>query len=316
MERSEGIAGKMNSDQASHVDEVVQAIDGTLRVMSFNMLFNKPWAEKDLARENRWIKRGPRVIEYLKMALPDVIGSQELQKDQIDMLMDKLGCFYAYYGVGTDGQDQGDIAAIFYRKDRLELLEGSTFFYSATPCVPSKGPFRSRNTFTVCRFADLKTGQECVMINTHLAYGNIERRLYEARLLRDFVQGLDPCLPVIVTGDFNTFPNRPDLELPFYDGIAIMRVIEEGCLEDALERAVLGHVGPISSTNFSSEKRRAFENEGSAGVILDHIFVNDEVEVVRHGIDPAQVNGHYPSDHFPVIADVLMHRLAPAHCCD
>ena len=40
------------------------------------------------------------------------------------------------------------------------------------------------------------------------------------------------------------------------------------------------------------------------GFVLDLILVNDQVEVFTHGIDTAKVNGEFPSDHFPVIADI------------
>ena len=40
------------------------------------------------------------------------------------------------------------------------------------------------------------------------------------------------------------------------------------------------------------------------GFILDHIFVSERIDVFTHGIDTAKVNGEFPSDHFPVIADV------------
>ena len=45
-----------------------------------------------------------------------------------------------------------------------------------------------------------------------------------------------------------------------------------------------------------------------AGFILDHILVNEHIEVFTHGIDTAKVNGEYPSDHFPAIADLIIKK--------
>jgi endonuclease/exonuclease/phosphatase family metal-dependent hydrolase len=40
-------------------------------------------------------------------------------------------------------------------------------------------------------------------------------------------------------------------------------------------------------------------------VILDHIYVAGAVEVLLHAVEPARVDGHFPSDHMPLIADLL-----------
>ncbi len=299
------LEGKINEVQKEKIKEVLPYLDERLRVVSFNMLFNVPEAERELEVENRWEKRAPRLVEYLCYAEADIIGSQELQKDQLDYVVSKLGRGYAYYGRGMKGEEEGDIGAIFYKKDRVRLVEGKTYFFSDTPEKPGPGPFGSCNTFTVCRFIDLKTGKPFLVINTHLAFGNIERRRYEAELLREFVCQLDPAAPLLVTGDFNTFPFRQDLDLPFYDGDEIVAVLEDSPLKDGMTQALLGHFGLIDSSNFCQVQKRPFCSRGTPGVILDHIFVNKHVKVVSHGIDPAKVDGYFTSDHFPVIADVV-----------
>ena len=39
---------------------------------------------------------------------------------------------------------------------------------------------------------------------------------------------------------------------------------------------------------------------------IDFIFVNNNVEVITHLIDSTTYNGLYASDHYPVIADLLL----------
>lgn len=297
--------GKINKIQNDEIDSLSINLDERLRVMSFNMLFNL--YDSDLEPVDRWETRKARVAEYIQWAHPDVIGSQELQSDQLNDLCALIGGEYASYGVGADdGIRAGDIPAIFYRSDRLELLKGQTFYFSETPEVISKNPFGGKNTFTACHFRDKQTNQEFVVLNTHLAFGNIERRFYEACKLRDFLLNNKIQLPLLITGDFNTFAFRQELDLPFYDGDKIVRIIENGCVLDSFKCAALGHFGPISSTNFCSEKKKPFSSEGEPGIILDHIFVSERIQVLSHGIDAAKVDGHFPSDHFPVIIDAII----------
>lgn len=299
------LQGKILPEQEKEIEEILGCLDQSLRVMSFNMLLN--WSESHLEPEDRWENRKARVIEYIQWANPDIIGSQELQSDQLDDLLAVIGDEYDYYGTGTDdGRQAGDIPAIFYRKKRFELCFGITHYFSETPHAISKTPFGNRNTYTICQFKDKKTGCEFIAVNTHLAFNNIHRRHYEACRLRDFLLANEFDLPVFITGDFNTFPFRQDLNLPYYDGDKIVAIIEEGNLIDSSRFPLFGHFGPISSTNFCSKKMKPFCSEGDPGLILDHIFVSKGISVLSHGIDPAKVDDHYPSDHFPVIVDMIL----------
>lgn len=40
---------------------------------------------------------------------------------------------------------------------------------------------------------------------------------------------------------------------------------------------------------------------------IDYIFVSPGVEVKTHRVVTDLYNGLYPSDHFPLVADVLLH---------
>jgi endonuclease/exonuclease/phosphatase family metal-dependent hydrolase len=296
---------KINTSQMNQIEALLPILDQRLRVMSFNMLLN--WSESHLEPVDRWETRKSRVIEYVQWAHPDVIGSQELQTDQLDDLLSAISREYDYYGVGADdGVKEGDIPAVFYRKDRLQLIKGETFYFSETPEVISKNPFGGKNTFTFCHFLDKKTGSEFFILNTHLAFGNMNRRHYEACKLRDFLMEKKFQLPVFITGDFNTFSFRQELDLPFFDGDHIVQTIENGGVIDSAKLPIFGHFGPISSTNFCTEKKKPFCSQGEPGIILDHVFVSNGIQVLLHGIDSAKVDGHFPSDHFPVIIDAIV----------
>ncbi|MBS0623322.1 MAG: endonuclease/exonuclease/phosphatase family protein [Verrucomicrobia bacterium] len=296
---------KINSSQSTDMVEISSLISRKLRVMSFNMLLNYDEAHLDVI--DRWEHRKNRVMEYVTWAHPDILGTQELQADQLEDILKGIGHDYAYYGLGVkDGDKQGDIPAIFYLKDRFTLIESRTYYYSDTPDVVSNDPFGKKNTFTCCLFKDRKSDKPFLVINTHLSFSTVERRYDQACRLRDFLIKNRFNCPVFITGDFNTFPFRQQLDLPFYDGDLIVRILEQGGVTDSLKLAVFGHFGPIDSTNFCAETKKPFCSQGTPGVILDHIFVSPNVTVIAHGIDPAKVDGHFPSDHFPVIVDCLL----------
>lgn len=247
-----------------------------LRVISFNMLSDRH--DRIQERDNRWPIRKYRVLEYIKFVHPDIIGTQELEPNQAHFLEEELGSDYGFFGKEV----------VIYNKRRVKPI-----------CERL-----SNANFTVIEFEELANGAHFTVINTHLNFGSVEKRLAEARALQNLIK--EARSPVIVTGDMNTFPMRPELSIPFYDGDYIMQVIEEGGVRDARKLAVKGHYGLISSTNFSNEEMREFSGDGEPGVILDHIFVSPRISVRTHAIDPARVDGLFTSDHFPVIADVVI----------
>ncbi|MCH9610798.1 MAG: hypothetical protein S4CHLAM81_00930 [Chlamydiales bacterium] len=243
----------------------------SLRVISFNMLFDK--RDRELAEENRWPMRKERIIEYLRFADADVIGSQELQENQRADLLAELGDQYALFGREE---------AIFYKKKRLQFVDGRV-------CGP------------ITRAQFLDGDKAFTVINTHLCFSSPEQRLLEAKQLLSLTNEVKE--PLIVTGDFNTFPMRPQLKLPFYDGDYIVGLLTSSSLKDARLVTHQGHFGLISSTNFNEQ---GFVDEGMPGVILDHIFINEKVKVKSHAIDPALVDGLFTSDHFPLITDLCL----------
>ena len=66
-------------------------------------------------------------------------GVQEALKGQVDNLTELLPD-YGWFGIGrVDGKEAGEYMAVFYRKDRFEVIEQSTFWLSETPENPTKG---------------------------------------------------------------------------------------------------------------------------------------------------------------------------------
>lgn len=288
---------KVNHQQKASMRYAAQNQSEKVRVMTYNMLYNAKEAEDKLPAQHRWESRQLRLLEYLAFAKADIIGSQELQEDQVQGLMNVIGTDYAYYGEKTRASEgRSDTNAIFFNKSRIDLIESRTIPYSDD---------NFENAFTYCRFRDKTTDRTFVVINTKLTWGDAERRLEEAIQLNQFSTLTPVEEPIIVMGDFNTFPFTEHKCNIFYDGDHIERVLSGENLKDAKINTVFGHFGPICSITNSRTTFEPFVGPEFPGFILDHIFVNDRVDVFTHGIDTVKVNGEYPSDHFPVIADLF-----------
>jgi endonuclease/exonuclease/phosphatase family metal-dependent hydrolase len=68
-------------------------------------------------------------------------------------------------------------------------------------------------------------------------------------------------------------------------------------LRDALYGSAQPHHGPVSTFN-------GFGAGVEPGARIDYLFVRGPVAVRRHGTLTDRWDGHFPSDHCPVVADV------------
>lgn len=287
---------KVNKKQKEFMQYAVQKQNQKLRIMTYNMLYNAKEAEDKLPAKHRWNCRKPRLLEYLSYVKADVIGSQELQEDQVQEVMSMLGANYGYYGEKTrQNEGRSDTNAIFFNKNRIELIESKTISYKDEQC---------ENAFTYCYFKDKLSDKKFVVLNTKLSWGDADRRLAEAIQLNQFSTLLSSEEPLIMMGDFNVYPFILHKRNIFFDGDYIEQVLAGKNLKDAKMKSIFGHFGPLCSITNSKETLEPFIGPQLSGFVLDHILVNDRVDVLTHGIDTAKVNGEFPSDHFPVIADI------------
>lgn len=288
---------RVNKTQKELMQQAAEKQQQKLRVMTYNMLYNAQEAEEKLLPKHRWDNRKPRLLEYLSYAKADIIGSQELQDDQVQEVMCVLGKDYGCYGEKTrQNEGRSDTNAIFFNKNRIELIDSKTIFYKDA---------QSENAFTYCLFKDKLTDIKFIVLNTKLSWGSPDRRLAEAIQLNKFsTLFLDE--PLIVLGDFNIYPFMLHKHNIFFDGEYVEQALVGKNLKDAKIKSIFGHFGPLCSITNSKKTLEPFTGPELSGFILDHILVNDRVDVCTHGIDTAKSKGEFPSDHFPVISDIIL----------
>ena len=246
--------------------------------MTFNIRLN-------LASDgpNAWPHRKEAVSSLIRFHGVDLVGLQEVLPEQLrdlEALLPEFGQF----GAGRDADFRGEASAILYRKSRFDLLDDETFWLSETGAPGSKGwDAAYPRVVTWGRLRDRATGTTFTHFNTHFDHvGKMARRESARILAAKIASG-----PVIVTGDFNDVP----------DSEAYTTLTAAG-LRDAFHVTRTPHHGPTSTWN-------AFKAV-EPGRRIDFIFVRGDVEVLRHGILSETIDGvRFPSDHLPVLAEVL-----------
>src|SRR6476620_430222 len=120
-----------------------------LRVMSFNVWSDRP-------RNARWARRVELIAEILRATEPDTIGLQEPDLRMVRDIHARMSG-YSWIGVGRDdGGLEGELNPIFYRADRLALLEHNTFWLAAECNTPALGwDAYCRRIVTWARLIDL-----------------------------------------------------------------------------------------------------------------------------------------------------------------
>jgi Metal-dependent hydrolase len=94
-----------------------------LEVVSFNIRYDN--AGDSL---NSWTNRRDLAAETMLFLSPDIIGTQEVLSNQLADI-ENLMTGYQSVGVGReDGKTKGEYSAIFYKKERFDLIDSGTFW--------------------------------------------------------------------------------------------------------------------------------------------------------------------------------------------
>jgi endonuclease/exonuclease/phosphatase family metal-dependent hydrolase len=228
--------------------------------------------------DNSWQYRKQASVNMIRTEKPTLIGLQEMLSDQVNYLLESLP-EYKMIGVGRDdGAKAGEYMAIFYRPDKVELLEWDTFWLSETPDVPSKGWDASyKRTCTWATFRSLSTGTTFAHFNTHLDHQGVVAQKEGLRLVVNKIKELVPAdMPVFLTGDFNISTDN--------EAFAML----DGVLLDARK------------TSPETDQRATYNAWGGREATIDHIFYRKATPYVFKVLRNENYGAPYISDHYPV----------------
>lgn len=255
----------------------------SLNIATYNIRFDNP---NDLG--NLWKDRSPHLINQILFHQMDIVGTQEGLFHQLEEMKEGLG--FPYLGVGRDkGGKEGEFSAIFYHADKLEVMDHGTFWLSTTPDQPSKGwDAALPRICTWAKFKWKKEGKEFFVFNIHYDHIGQQAREESSKLVLQKIKEINKDnLPAIFMGDFNVTPDNP----------AYQTVLKHSDMKDSRlisQTPSIGNQGTFNGFNWDKLP------EG----IIDHIFVSPGIQVLRHGILTDNYGMKYPSDHFPVMAEI------------
>lgn len=262
-----------------------------LTVMTFNI---RTSGNSDRDGENGWPHRRALVAETIERLAPEAAGVQEALAEQLDYLSAALPD-YRWLGVDrglNGGIGLSEFTPILYRHRELLPVESGTFWLSPTPAAPTGTGFRRRvsRIVTWAHFHHIASDRRLYVYNTHLTLRRGERQVQSATMIAERVAALPEGTPVVVTGDFNAMAEVSDT----------WRAATATGLRDAWLLAS-HRIGPTRTSSDFRPPEQA--NEGR----IDWILVDGPVEVrsIETVID--HDNGRYPSDHYPVVAHVVLH---------
>lgn len=261
---------------------------GTLRLATLNVhyiVLNKPegpWSVAD------WDRRKGAMDDAFKAINADVMAFQEMESfaggddGSVNLALDHLlreNPGYAAAAVG-DWRDVPSTQPIFYRRDRVRLVDQGWFFFSDTPEVIYSRTFDgSYPAFASwARFADRQGGAEFRVFNVHFEYKSRSNRQKSATLVADRIAPLvGKGETVILLGDINAMSGSATAEILARSGLRF---------------------APVAGATYHFNR----------GI---NLFGAIDQIAVTEAMDPAgepvvlrrQFRGLWPSDHYPVVGD-------------
>lgn len=259
-----------------------------LKVMSFNLKRNY------FSGGSRcFYKRKEAIREVICKYNPDIIGTQELTSKSLKE-MEAVLTEYHCVGNGRGGGNKGEYTAIFYKKSKFTLHEEYTFWLSPTPDRPSRAWlafFPRICTTCVLTFKD-EPSESIRLFNTHLDHISYLARLKGLELITHIIQqsNKEDNTPTLVMGDFNATPTSKTMR-DWQKKLVNKGKVKLQSTYNKLENRV------------SSRSYHGFVGK-TKGSPIDYIFVTENIEIEEVQICRDQIEGYFPSDHYPVLATI------------
>ncbi len=262
-----------------------------MNVVTYNIRYDNP---ADVPNGNGWAeRRRAQVFDLIRESKPDILGLQEVLPSQYEEAVAAFPEFVAYGLPRDDGKTKGEMAPVFYRRDRFSLVSCQTRWLSLTPEVPSKN--WDAGLVRICthvRLYDKVADRMLDVWNAHWDNRGPESRLESAKLMHRWATeaaASDPTIGAILMGDLNS---KPETEP--------MVFLRE---QEMWTEARLAHGAEISGIPGTFGRFVADAEYESPQV--DFILVNSQLKVTVCETMVRVIEGRHPSDHHPVKATLV-----------
>lgn len=251
-----------------------------MRVMTFNLRF-----ETAADGPDQWKYRKEIVLETIWAYQPDLLGTQEVTVPQLEYLASHLVGYEPLIG-HRHIDPTCQYPTIFYRPETMVAGPSQEFWLSKTPHV-----HRSKNwgsafprMITFGQFREVDRDWWFYFADTHLDHISASARLNGAEMIRKhFVQ---LAQPTILVGDFNDHPGSALHQLLVQNGSPF---------EDTWTRLQRSENEVATQHKFNGEL---------IGGRIDWVLITPPFQVKEAIIITYNVDGRYPSDHFPYLVEL------------
>jgi endonuclease/exonuclease/phosphatase family metal-dependent hydrolase len=266
------------------------------------MSFNVRGSFRDLGTPNAWPERAALNVETIRRRAPGVIGFQELQSGNLETYTQTLKRYDHVPGPEYGDGARPSLNAIFFDWERLGLLDAGGFWLSETPeRYSASWDSRVVRSANWAYFEPHDAGPSFLYLNTHLDHVSKQARVEGSRLIvRKIAEVLRRCgdeTPVVVTGDFNCRPGTPTYR----------NFVENGFVDTYL--AAGNEDGDNAHTFHAFRGPRYRDARPDLGPRrIDWIMLKDagqRLRAGRHSILRDHNGERYPSDHYPVLAQLM-----------
>ena len=245
--------------------------------------------------ENAWPNRKEALFTLLNEYNCDLMGFQEVFNFQIADFQTALPQ-YDFYSIGRDdGETQGEACTIAYKRDRFEKLACGTFWLSDTPEKIASKTW-GNDIPRICSWLHLKdnaSDKAFYLYNAHFDHISQNSREMATKLIAKIISEHNNNDPYILMGDFNMPSSNSGMQYLLTDNdtrpIPTLTSTWKCLNPDTPE--IGSHHG------FSDPK---------PGHVIDHILVEPDTIILNSIIDTSKINGRYPSDHFPLISEIIL----------
>lgn len=255
-----------------------------MRVMTFNLRCDVP-----LDIGNRWDSRKDMIYYIIKYYKCDIIGVQEV-KDNMFLDIKEKTQEYNIIGKPRSKKSSSERNNLLISKMHT-IEEYKTFWLSKKPDkIGSRVWYSYLPRICTTAVVKMDNGKKVRICNTHLDNIFSKSREYGLKRIMEYVEEEQQKeeFPIILMGDFNDTPDS--------------RVIKN-FIEGKFSNIKLSPVQNINKALYSEATRDKFKRTQN-GVHIDYIFVSEGIELINAEIIKYNNNGKYPSDHYPLIADI------------
>ncbi len=268
---------------------IAEAPADTFRVGSLNVHYIILGQDSGAWSEGDWERRKGPMDAAFKAMNADIVAFQEMESfsrggdKNTNLARDWLLARNPGYAAGANGDAAvfPSTQPIFYRTDRVKLLDQGWFFFSETPDVIYSRTFNG-SWSAYASWAQFEVdGKALRVVNVHNDYASRSNRRLSSELI---AERISPWIAaderVMVVGDFNARAGGEPLTLVEAAGVTFV---------------------PVSGATVHFN--RGLNLFGA----IDHLGVSDgvrlvgETQVLRQKFD-----GEWPTDHYPVVGDFLL----------